>query len=184
MRIRTSIVWVWAILLVVCVTSNLSAEKIITSPDWADPLVAGELVVMFTEEAIDLIMHALDQGVENGELTVVRYPQYTWFRTFVLSDPEECPWVTGIASMDSLNRIYGLKLIEPVFHSDPSYGRRDRVFRLKFAEDTDILHLMNLYAELKEVEYAEPNGIAEVTVIQASTWGRIKARYLEKSEVK
>ena len=47
----------------------------------------------------------------------------------------------------------------------------------------DVLRLMNLYANLKEVKYAHPNAIAEVTVIQASNWGRIKARYLERGVV-
>ena len=76
-----------------------------------------------------------------------------------------------------------MKSIEPIFYDDP-YGRRDRGFVLVFPEDTDVLRLMDLYAKLKEVEYVYPNAIAEMTVIQASSWGRIKARYLERRVVR
>jgi len=71
MKTGTKVVWVGAVLLVLCITSNVTAEKIITSPDWADPFVAGELIVVFTEEAIERIAHAFEQGVEEGQLIAV-----------------------------------------------------------------------------------------------------------------
>jgi hypothetical protein len=129
MRIRTKVSGVCAILLVLCITSNVAAEKIITSPDWPDPFVAGELIVAFTEEAIEPIAHALEQGVEDSQLVAIRHSGISWPHKFVISDWDTRPWVTGIGSIDSLHRTYGLKSIEPIFYDDP-YGRRDRVFVL------------------------------------------------------
>ena len=180
MKTGTKVVWVGAVLLVLCITSNVTAEKIITSPDWADPLVAGQLIVAFTEEAIERIAHALEQGVEEGQLIVVSYRGRP---KFVISDLDTRPWVTGIASIDSLNRTYGLKSLQPVYYDD-LYGRKTRVFGLEFPEDIDVLSLMNLYANLKEVEYAHPEPVGEVTTIQLKSWGRIKARYLERRVVR
>ena len=185
MRINMRMTWMWVTLLVLCITSNMAAQKIITSPDWPDPFVAGELIVAFTEEAIEPIAHALEQGVEERrfeerQLTIVPYRGRP---KFAISNWDTRPWVTGIGAIDSLNRSYGLKSIHSVFRDDP-YGRRDRGFVLVFPEDMDVLRLMDLYAKLKEVEYVYPNAIAEMTVIQASSWGRIKARYLERRVVR
>ena len=175
MRTSPGMAWVWASLLVLCIVGNLAAEKIITSPDWPDPFVAGELIVGFTEEAIEAIVSSLEEGVEKGQFIVVidrgRHK-------FVLSDPDTRPWVTGIASIDSLHRTYGLKLIKSFYTYDP-YGRKSRAFVLVFPEDTDVLHLMDLYAKLKEVEHVYPNAVATFTIIQLNTWGRLKAQYFE-----
>jgi hypothetical protein len=171
---------VWTTLLGLCLTSNVGAEKIITSPDWPDPFVAGQLFVMFTEQGIETIVLSLEEGVEEGQLVTSPHSSGSISaHKFILSDPDRRPWVTGIASFDLLNRTYGLKSIEPAFYDDP-YGRKDRVFVLVFPEDTDILRLMALYAQLKEVEYVYPNAVAAVTVIRLTSWGRIKALYLER----
>jgi subtilisin family serine protease/tetratricopeptide (TPR) repeat protein len=158
MRTNTKMVWIWTVLLALCLTNNAVARKIITSPDWPDPFVAGQLFVMFTDQAIEPIVSSLEEGVEKRHFNVVIDRGHA---RFALSDPDTRPWVTGIASMDSLNKTHGLKSIDSAVH-DP-YGRKTRQFLLIFPEDTDILHLVNLYAQLKEVEYVYPNAVATVT---------------------
>jgi hypothetical protein len=170
MRTGAKVVWVCAILLVFCVTGNVTAENIIVSPDWPDPFVAGKLIIAFTEEAIERIALALEQGVENGRLTEEAYMGRP---KFSISDWDTRPWVTGIGAIDSLNRTYELWSLQPVYYDDP-YGRKTRVFVIEFPEDTDILSLMNLYANLEEVEYAHPEPVGEVTALQLSRWGNIK----------
>jgi hypothetical protein len=185
MRTSPGMAWVWAILLVLCIVSNLAAEKIITSPDWPDPFVAGKLIVMFTEEATEAIASALEQGVEEGQVVAIRSPGSStpWPHKFVLSDPDTRPLVTGIASIDSLHRTYGLKSIKPLSRSDP-YGRNRRSFVLVFPEDIDVLHLMELYAQLEVVEDVCPSVVGKLAAIQLSSWGRIKALYSERRSVR
>lgn len=163
-------VWVCAILLVFCVTGNVTAENIIVSPDWPDPFVAGQLIVAFTEEAVERIAHGLEQGVENGQLTEEAYMGRP---KFSIGDWDMHPWVTGMGAIDSLNRTYELCSLQPAYYDDP-YGRNTRVFGIEFPENTDVLSLMNLYANLKEVEYAHPEPVVEVTALQLSRWGNIK----------
>ena len=156
MKTSTRMGWIGATLLDLWLPSNVVAQKIITTPDWPDPFHAGELIVGFTEEAIEPIAAALEQGVEEGQLVAAPHPTGSISSyKFVLSDPDTHPLVTGIASIDSLHRTYGLKSITPVSYDDP-YGRKDRAFLFVFPEDTDVLHLMDLYTKLKEVQYAHP----------------------------
>ena len=73
---------------------------------------------------------------------------------------------TGISSIDSLNNLYRVSLITQLFNSiglDPQklelYNQigLGRIYVLTLPDTTDILEVVEVYKNLSEIEYAEPN---------------------------
>ncbi len=90
------------------------------------------------------------------------------FRT---AAPLRGPLATGLASIDRLNRRFGVRRVEPVFttlspQADALYGL-ERIYKLTASPQTDLDAMLAAYQADPNVEYAEPNLVFRALEVEA-----------------
>ncbi|MBI3997284.1 MAG: hypothetical protein HY352_06470 [Candidatus Omnitrophica bacterium] len=124
-----------------------------------------------------------------GEIIVKLKPHAGASLNAALHAGHQPPQHTGLAWFDTLARRYGVTKIERVFPHQPAleaikqkYPQRARrappsakavnlqyIYKLTFRQDVDIEHAAADYAHHSDVEYAQPNYLAEIQPAQAGS---------------
>lgn len=143
---------------------TLTAEEIHKPTPAASHYAAGEIIVKLKPHAGETLNAALHAG-------------------------HQPPQHTGLAWFDTLTQRYGVTKVEPVFPQQPDfetitqkYPQRARrappgatavnlqyIYKLTLRQDAGIEHAATDYAHHADVEYAQPNYLAEIQPAQAGS---------------